>query len=254
MAYEYATNGEVLFAIREKASASFWDREWARKIDVPLPESTYVSKTTEAYVPKGGNVIDAGFGFGKHLLALERSGYRVHGIDIAANTVERLQELHPAWDLRLEDTKQTSFADGYFDAVWSLGVIEHFWNGYDDILAELVRICKPGGYLFVTFPAMNPNRYKLMKSATRWNDAAEPPNFYQFYLKPEKFIADAERRGLQLVGRKNLNGMNAWHKASSFPIRGIVRRLRKNKKVESFLNNFVNPFIYHNVMIILKKD
>ena len=41
------------------------------------------------------------------------------------------------------------------DAYWSLGVIEHFFNGYKEIAEEANRILKNKGFIFLTFPSMN---------------------------------------------------------------------------------------------------
>lgn len=44
----------------------------------------------------------------------------------------------------MQDVRKLQFADGFFDGYWSLGVIEYFWEGYNEIVNEVKRVIKPG--------------------------------------------------------------------------------------------------------------
>jgi len=63
-------------------------------------------------------------------------------------------------------------------------VIEHFWEGYNEILKEAKRVLKPKGYLFLTFPYMSPLRkfranlglYRILD----FNNKSKNDDFYQF--------------------------------------------------------------------------
>jgi len=53
------------------------------------------------------------------------------------------------------DVRKLNFPDHYFDGYWSLGVIEHFYKGYDEIIHKIYRVLHPGGFLFLTVPEMS---------------------------------------------------------------------------------------------------
>ena len=81
------------------------------------------------------------------------------------------------------------FEDNSFDGIWSLGIIEHFLDGYDAIAREMQRVLREGGYLFLTFPAMTKIRdWKALRGEyTPWEAVdQEPEGFYQFSLCPDR--------------------------------------------------------------------
>jgi SAM-dependent methyltransferase len=44
------------------------------------------------------------------------------------------------------------FRDSSFDVVYSISVIEHIHEGYLDAVREMLRVTRPGGVLYLTFP------------------------------------------------------------------------------------------------------
>lgn len=72
-------------------------------------------------------------------------------IDLLADEVDRWRVLDPELDLRVEDARSLSFADGSFDAVVCVSVIEHVAAGGDALaMAEMWRVLRPGGVLHLT--------------------------------------------------------------------------------------------------------
>ncbi|TLY30037.1 MAG: class I SAM-dependent methyltransferase [Ignavibacteria bacterium] len=64
------------------------------------------------------------------------------------------------------------FPDKHFDAVISLGVVEHFQEGPQRAFKEARRILKDGGFYFVTVPLQNLNRLLIanpLKELKRWH-------------------------------------------------------------------------------------
>jgi SAM-dependent methyltransferase len=87
-----------------------------------------------------------------------RQGARAYGIDISEPTVIQARAafdtgpgaLHGA----VGDVRDIPFADGTFDAIYSMGTIEHF-DETERAVHEMARVLKPGGRAIVGVP----NRY-----------------------------------------------------------------------------------------------
>lgn len=96
-------------------------------------------------------IFDAGCGWGSTLEALETRGYKVTGMDISRQALERLDR--PGRDLVLADLASPVPANaGIHDAVLALDVIEHLDDDHDAV-QKLGRIVKPGGWVIVSVPA-----------------------------------------------------------------------------------------------------
>jgi SAM-dependent methyltransferase len=101
-------------------------------------------------LPDGAQVLDAGCGSGRTLVQLERFG-RVSGIELNPDAAS-LARSRGDFDVRVGRLERLPFADGTFDLVTCLDVIEHT---PDDVatLRELRRVSRPGAPLLLTVPA-----------------------------------------------------------------------------------------------------
>jgi SAM-dependent methyltransferase len=107
-------------------------------------------RTWRRWVPAGAEVLDWGAGNGHFSYFLLRAGYRVTGFSFEPFVFERWL---PGDGYRFvpgspRDPVRLPFADGSFDAVASIGVLEHVREtGGNEAgsLAELVRVLRPGG-------------------------------------------------------------------------------------------------------------
>jgi SAM-dependent methyltransferase len=101
-------------------------------------------------LPMGAQVLDAGCGSGRTLEELRDFG-EVSGIELNPDAAE-VARSRGAFDVRIGRLEEMPWDDGTFDLITCLDVIEHT---PDDrvTLAELRRVCKPGGWLLVTVPA-----------------------------------------------------------------------------------------------------
>lgn len=52
----------------------------------------------------------------------------------------------------IADAKKLKFPDNSFDIVYSISVIEHIYKDYQQSIEEMLRVCRPGGILYLTFP------------------------------------------------------------------------------------------------------
>jgi SAM-dependent methyltransferase len=101
-------------------------------------------------LPHPAEVLDAGCGSGRTLLELVDYG-RVRGIELDPEVAEvaRDRGLGEVVQGRLEEVP---WGEDSFDLITCLDVIEHTPDD-QRTLAELHRVCRPGGFLLVTVPA-----------------------------------------------------------------------------------------------------
>ena len=112
-----------------------------------VPTLMLDARITARYLPPGSRVLEGGCGRANKVKALADAGFAAVGVDYAAESVELARQVYPGLDIQVGDVRMLPFPDGAFDGYWSIGVIEHFWAGYDDILREARRVLKPGGVL-----------------------------------------------------------------------------------------------------------
>lgn len=109
----------------------------------------------------GGDVLDVGTGtalipieLAKRLDQLEIEEYRIMAIDAATHMLDTarynlaINEIYDRIQLSHEDAKATSFEDAMFDTIISNSIIHHIPEP-EACVAEMVRVCKPGGLVFV---------------------------------------------------------------------------------------------------------
>jgi len=200
--------------IETKTTPEFWDALWsytATPFDGDnLQMENFVTRYTKKYLsPDDGLILEGGCGRGKHVAELVSHGYRCIGIDYAPATVKETSHTYPQLDIRLGDVRRLGFETDTFAGYWSLGVIEHYWEGYRQIVSEMERVIRPNGYLFLTFPSISllrkvkiiMGKYPLIGSGN------EPDGFYQFILDKRKVMLDIQRFGFQLVYSSRLDGI-----------------------------------------------
>lgn len=145
---------------------------WKGYIDASAIRVAHTLKLlSDADVPPGGRVLDYGAYFGNFSLALARAGYAVGACDgygaygeAFAPTTDLLSKA----GIEILDTTERGYElDGIephgFDAVISMGVIEHIPHTPKGYLENLNRQLAPGGVLVLDTPniAYEPNRQRL---------------------------------------------------------------------------------------------
>jgi SAM-dependent methyltransferase len=113
---------------------------------------------------RGKTVLEIGCGSGSDLVSFAKAGAIVSGLDVTEKAIKMTQsrlKLHGfgkyAPSVYPYNGKFLPYADGYFDLIYSYGVLHH--TPYmDDLLAEISRCLRPGG----TFKAMLYHKYSLL--------------------------------------------------------------------------------------------
>lgn len=102
------------------------------------------------------------------LASLIPKNIELEASEYVAHQIPRAQRNNPGMKITEESVYETQHADGSFDLVFLLEVLEHL-DFPDKGLAELKRITKPGGYLVLGVPreplwcALNLARLKYVK-------------------------------------------------------------------------------------------
>ncbi|MBX3011962.1 MAG: class I SAM-dependent methyltransferase [Caldilineaceae bacterium] len=254
-----------LIYVGEEATPAFWDTQWQAQMPtrqtLSTIKETLVTRVTRRYLkPEEGVILEGGCGKGHHVAALTNHGYECIGIDFAEQTVDFLHKTVPQLDIRLGDVHALPFADNTFMGYWSLGVIEHFWEGYTRIAQEIQRVLKPEGYLFITFPYMSRLRqYKARHGAYPiYTDTAAPPGFYQFALDHRRVLERFATLGfacVQVIPQGGLLGIKneaTRFKASLrqlYDYRGRSPLLRGSRYL---VEQFSLPLAAHSILLVLR--
>lgn len=177
----------------------FWTSHW-RRTDIEktlsASRSGYLGDYETAFVrhlPRAGQILEAGCGYGRYVLALHARGYDVTGVEFSEETVEASQKLASEIDVVCGDVQNLTFPDGSFDAYISLGVLEHFVEGPERALSEAHRILSVGGVMICSVPYFNPYRRHVLPgtSSNEW----DPETFYQFAYREQDFRGTLEASG-----------------------------------------------------------
>lgn len=117
--------------------------------------ATLIHPMSEALAQNAGlsaglSVLDVATGTGNAAIAVARCNCRVIGIDYVPALLARARERAAAEHLDIEvaegDAEALAFADGTFDAVFSV-VGAMFAPDQEKTAAEMVRVCRPGGII-----------------------------------------------------------------------------------------------------------
>ena len=114
------------------------------------------------YPPGNASVLSAACGLGADVDALNDAGYSTWGID-CGNRAKRWSQRHSLQRLARADALHLPFADGFFDFVMGIDLLEHVGVVGDTTmvapdyesqrlkaLESLLRVTKPGGYLLLS--------------------------------------------------------------------------------------------------------
>ena len=138
-----------------------WNEAWAGEIRLRLPSRWIVptgdlQRLLALHVQPGQRVLEIGCAPGKMLAWVAAAlGACVSGLDYSPLGLTRARRLFNALqlraDFRCEDLRQTTFAAGSFDFVYSVGVIEHFADPRG-IVRDHLSLVRPGGTVLMTVP------------------------------------------------------------------------------------------------------
>lgn len=100
-------------------------------------------------------ILEAGAGSGKWLAFLSKFDCEMVGIELNQYSVKQFNESHPNIQYDVGDVRALPYDNKYFDAILSLGVLEHFVDGPELALSEMRRVLKDEGVAIVSVPSAN---------------------------------------------------------------------------------------------------
>jgi SAM-dependent methyltransferase len=164
----------------------------------------------DRYFPPGGRLLESGCGAGRWLRFYADRGYDITGLELSPETVSMVRRV---WqDLRIVegDCAASPFPDDHFDGVLSFGVVEHWEDGPQKPLRDILRVLKPGGKAFITVPCHN--KVREFKRAVYWDE---------FLGSPWSLVAGWLKGSPQPMSRRN-----ARHLFPVYPARGAFHEYR----------------------------
>ena len=119
----------------------------------PCEESYYYAAKWKKESRK--SVLDLGCGLGRHSILFAEYGFKVTAVDISDDALDFLKkyskERKAVISCRKADMEQMPFADDAFDCVFAMHSAGHTDSeGMKRVMAEIRRVLKPGGSLFIT--------------------------------------------------------------------------------------------------------
>ncbi len=198
------SDGRRLAYYSVKANSGFWSRHWRKSIKAvewDKAERGFLGWFEEPFVkclPKAGKIIEAGCGLGYYVLALERRGYEIEGVEWSREAVGLIKQRYPKLKIKISDVRKLAVKDGYYSGYISLGVVEHFQAGPEDYLREANRVLRRGGVAFITVPHFNLlRRIKNLLCLYHGNPAGL--DFYQYAFTEAEIDGLIEKAGFKVI-------------------------------------------------------
>lgn len=265
----YDKNTKCLIFFRNKNEA-MWDEHWSNKNIRELHDSVskmnFVNRVTKKYLsPHGGPILEAGCGLGQFVHSISDIGYDCIGIDTAKETITKIKCTYPDLNVNVMDVNNLKYPSDHFAGYWSLGVIEHFHEGYEQALQEIYRVLKPGGYAFVAVPTMSLLRrlkvfLMLYKTDVNINQlSTNSASFYQFAFSPKKLINDFIQIGFRKISSRSISGIKGLGDEIPIlksPLKRISSLRQKNLASKCFvkiLDTFLSLSSGHMTLFVFQK-
>jgi SAM-dependent methyltransferase len=140
----------------DRSPIALWDAFWSAN-PTDQPPTPAVRRLIEALGPsvRGARVLELGAGTGRDIVAVARAGAQAYADDRSSEAramiAERARSAGVEVTLCDADLRELPYDDGFFDAVYSVGLVEHFTD-VDEVLREQCRVVRPGGLLAVDVP------------------------------------------------------------------------------------------------------
>jgi len=147
-------------------------------------------ETVLANIHRTGRILDLGCGTGMLLTSLEKRARFTVGVDMSAEMLGEAKKRATKAALVLADADHLPFADGSFDAVVSVTLLQNMPNP-EGTVRELARVIRPNGKAIIT----SLKRKHSPEQLTAWTVAAG--------LKPLKIEVVSNSEDIICIARRN---------------------------------------------------
>lgn len=178
--------------------------------------------------------------------------------------------IKPSSNLKFELTDGTRlpYQDNSFDLVYSISVVEHIHPGYLLAMNEMIRVCKSGGLLYITFPLSKNYTEEWIENSIYSNQhTSEGRTFFQYRFDKihyEKILAGL--KGISILQEsiywENKDGQydamvkdirSKWPLFLN-PLKNVFLHFYYGfAMLQSKPTDFINEKSFGNVSLILKK-
>ena len=162
-------------------------------------------KMIEDLLPVSRNerrLFEIGCGGGFLLAIASERGWVTEGIELSSELAEKARLNSPKSRIHLGDFLQMEgLAEGTFDAVVGLDVIEHVLSP-SELIGRARRLLRPGGILLLQTPNADSLRSRLHKSG--WNMLLPEYHFHLFSVKGLSGLIESS--GLEIVRLSSVSG------------------------------------------------
>lgn len=199
------------------------------------------------HLPKQGKILEAGCGLGRWVFYYSRKGYDIIGIDLAKAAVAAAKTYDPTVSIFIDNILKANYPDGHFDAVISLGVVEHFEEGPFEALKEAHRLLTKGGLLFISVPLQNTFRKLLINHLKRLKMHVQKMKGVSYSFEEYRYTKEQMGNFLNHTGFEIIDVVAD----DFFPPKNIglyvdlpfLRGKRKNWELNKF-GDFINQFFH----------
>ena len=146
------------------------------------------------YVNRDAAILDVGCGYGRVLSELHALGFRnLCGIDFSEKLIARGKRQFPYLDLRVMESETIDFPDASLDAVLLCAVLTCIVADRDQeaLIAEIRRVLKPGGLLYVNDFLLNTD----LRNRKRYAAWEQVYGTYGIFELPEGAVLRHHDRG-----------------------------------------------------------
>lgn len=165
-----STYDDVARDLRHAYSQSAAKRDQMIKHDWKVEErSAFLARLSS-----GSRLLEVGAGTGQDGVFFRDNGLDVVATDLTPEMVERCVD--KGLDAHVRDVMNLGFDDGTFDAVWTINCLLHVPTlALPDALAEIARVLRPDGLLYLGVYSTNPPFEGLNEE-----DTHDPKRFFAF--------------------------------------------------------------------------
>jgi demethylmenaquinone methyltransferase/2-methoxy-6-polyprenyl-1,4-benzoquinol methylase len=96
-----------------------------------------------------GSILDIACGTGNLLLKAHSRGFKCYGNDLSQGMLDQTQGKVPEVTLTKGSFTDLPYPNNYFDAVVATNAISAVGYDVEKVLGEMVRVCKPGGSIWL---------------------------------------------------------------------------------------------------------